>query len=76
MYADNQGAIALAKDSKFHARNKHIVLRYHFIREKIADGYIELEYIQTSRQMADDFTKALPKDAFYTFRDALDLERH
>jgi hypothetical protein len=76
IYADNQGAIALAKDPKFHARTKHIALRHHFIREKIAGGDIELEYIQTSRQMADGFTKALPKDAFYAFRDALGLEAY
>jgi hypothetical protein len=76
IYADNQGAIALARDPKFHARTKHIALRHHFIREKIADGDIELEYVQTSRQMADGFTKALPKDAFYAFRDALGLEKY
>ena len=76
IYCDNQGAIALAKDPKFHARTKHIALRHHFIREKIADGDIELEYIQTCRQMADGFTKALPKNAFYEFRDALGLERY
>jgi len=44
IYADNQGAIALAKDPKFHARTKHIALRHHFIREKVVDGDIELEF--------------------------------
>ena len=74
IYADNQGAIALAKDPKFHQRTKHIDLRYHFIREKVENGDIQLEYMHTSRQMADGFTKALPKDAFYRFRDAVGLE--
>src|SRR5882762_7167445 len=37
---DNQGAIALAKDNKFHARTKHIDIRYHFIREAVEDSTI------------------------------------
>jgi hypothetical protein len=76
IYADNQGAIALAKDPKFHARTKHIAIRHHFIREKVAEGDIELEYTPTSKQVADGMTKALPKDAFYAFRDAIGLERY
>ena len=37
---DNQGAIALAKDNKFHAHTKHIDVRYHFIREVVEDGKV------------------------------------
>lgn len=76
LYADNQGAIALAKDAKFHARTKHIDIQHHWIREKIAAGDIELEYIETTRQIADGFTKPLPKDAFFRFRSALGLEKY
>ena len=57
--ADNQGAIALAKDNKFHARTKHIDLRYHFIREAVDDGKIKMEYIPTIENVADIFTKPL-----------------
>jgi hypothetical protein len=71
IYADNQGAIALAKDPKYHARTKHIDIQHHWIREKIAGGDIKLEYVHTSRQIADGLTKPLPKDAFYAFRKAL-----
>jgi len=42
--------------------------------EKIAEQVVDLEYIQTSKQVADGLTKALPKDAFVAFRDALGLE--
>jgi hypothetical protein len=74
IYCDNQGAIALAKDPKFHPRTKHIAIQHHWVREKIAEQAIDLEYVQTSKQVADGLTKALPKDSFEAFRDALGLE--
>ena len=40
---DNQGAISLAKDNKFHAWTKHIDLQYHFIHEAVEDGKIEMK---------------------------------
>ena len=54
---DNQGAIALAKDNKFHSQMKHIDLRYHFIREAVDDGKIKMEYIPIIKNIADIFTK-------------------
>ena len=74
IYCDNQSAIALAKDPKFHPRTKHIAIQHHWVREKIAEQVVDLEYIQTSKQVADGLTKALPKDTFVAFRDALGLE--
>ena len=74
IYCDNQGAIALAKDPKFHPRTKHIAIQHHWVREKIAEQIVDLEYVQTSKQVADGLTKALPKDSFEAFRDALGLE--
>ena len=41
---DNQGAIALATNPRYHARTKHVDVRYHFIREKITTGLIEVMY--------------------------------
>ena len=61
---DNQGAIALAKDSKYHARTKHIDLRYHFIREAVEDGKICVKYIPTDDNVSDIFTKPLPRPRF------------
>jgi hypothetical protein len=43
--ADSQGAIALAKDNKFHVRTKHIDLCYHFIHEVVKNGKIVMKYI-------------------------------
>jgi hypothetical protein len=41
---------------------------------RFAKQVVDLEYVQTSKQVADGLTKALPKDAFEAFRDALGLE--
>jgi hypothetical protein len=46
------GAIALAKDPKPHPRTKHIAIQHHWLREKIAEQVINLEYVQTSKQVA------------------------
>jgi hypothetical protein len=71
---DNQGAIALAKDNKFHARTKHIDLRYHFIREAVDDGKITMKYVPTADNVADIFTKALGKPKFKQFVGLLGME--
>ena len=73
---DNQGAIALSKDNKFHARlgTKHIDLRYHFIREAVEDGKIKVKYVPTDENVSDIFTKALPKPKFTRFVEMLGLK--
>ncbi|THH16855.1 hypothetical protein EUX98_g9236 [Antrodiella citrinella] len=57
--SDSMGAIALAKDDKFHARTKHIDIRFHFVRYNIEDKKIILTYCPTDDMTADIFTKAL-----------------
>ena len=70
---DNQGAIALSKDNKFHSRMKHIDLRYHFIREAVDEGKINVEYIPTAKNVANVFTKALARPKFEVFIEMLGL---
>jgi hypothetical protein len=70
---DNQGAIALSKDNKFHARTKHIDLRYHFIREAVEDGKIKVKYVPTNDNVSDIFTKALPRPKFQQMAGLLGL---
>jgi hypothetical protein len=70
---DNQGAIALAKDNKFHGRTKHIDLRYHFIREAVEDGKINVKYVPTDDNVSDIFTKPLPRPKFQHFVELLGL---
>ena len=49
VYETNQGAIALAKNSEFHKRTKHIDIRYHFVHEKVEDGHVILESCRHSK---------------------------
>ena len=72
---DNQGAIALLKDNKFHARTKHINIRYHFIREAIEDQKVSVIYLPTDDNPADIFTKPLAKAKFRRFVEMLGLRR-
>ena len=74
IHCDNQGAIALAANPVFHARTKHINIQHHFVREKVAEGKIQLNYVPTEQQIADGLTKPLSKDRFVLFRNALGLE--
>ena len=58
---DNQGAIALAKNPEFHTRTKHIRLQYHFIREAVEEGLVNISFIPTASMPADILTKGLPR---------------
>ena len=60
IHCDNQSAIALAKSGAFHARTKHIDIRYHFIRFSVDQGSISLVYCPTDDMTADTLTKPLP----------------
>ena len=73
IYCDNQGAQALAKNPTNHSRMKHMDIQHHFVREKVAEGQIQLEHVPTQDQIADGLTKPLPRDAFEKFRNALGL---
>ncbi|KAM6514095.1 hypothetical protein FALCPG4_18898 [Fusarium falciforme] len=74
IFGDNQGAIAMSKNPQFHARTKHIEIQHHYCREKVNDGTVDFQYIPTGKQVADGLTKALPKDRFLLFREALGLK--
>jgi hypothetical protein len=67
LYSDNNGAIQLAKNLTFHERSKHIRVRYHFIRQKLADKTISIHYISTKDQKADGLTKPLSISKFKGF---------
>lgn len=71
---DNQGAIALAKDNKFHARTKHINIYYHFVREAVDNDKISVNYISSDENVADIFTKALLRAKFSCFVERLGLK--
>ena len=59
VFCDNQGAIALSENPGKHSRSKHIDVRYHFIRERVDEGQVEIRHVGTLNQAADMLTKAL-----------------
>ncbi|GJS33303.1 retrovirus-related pol polyprotein from transposon TNT 1-94 [Tanacetum coccineum] len=67
LYCDNKSAIALCCNNVQHSRSKHIDIRHHFIREQVEKGVVELYFVRTEYQLADIFTKALPRDEFESF---------
>nr|GEY05265.1 retrovirus-related Pol polyprotein from transposon TNT 1-94 [Tanacetum cinerariifolium] len=62
MYCDNKSAIVLCCNNVQYSRSKHIDIRYHFIKEQVENGVIELYFVNTEYQLADLFTKALGRD--------------
>ncbi|GJX71292.1 retrovirus-related pol polyprotein from transposon TNT 1-94 [Tanacetum coccineum] len=64
LYCDNKSAIALCCNNVQHSRAKHIDVRYHFIKEKVENGIMELYFVRTEYQLADIFTKPLPRELF------------
>ena len=78
---DNISAINISKNPVLHSRTKHIEIRHHFLRDHVLKGDCVLEFVDTKNQLANIFTKPLPKDSFYTIRrelgllDASDLDK-
>ncbi|GJW12412.1 retrovirus-related pol polyprotein from transposon TNT 1-94 [Tanacetum coccineum] len=64
MYCDSKAAIAILCNPVQHSRTKHIDVRYHFIKEQVEKGIVELFFVGTEYQLADLFTKALSEDRF------------
>nr|GEZ26558.1 ribonuclease H-like domain-containing protein [Tanacetum cinerariifolium] len=64
LYCDNRSAIALCCNNVQHSRSKHIDIRHHFIREQVVKGVVELYFMTMDYQLADIFTKALPRQRF------------
>ena len=68
---DNQGAIALSRNPKYHPRTKHIDIKHHFIRDKVAKKEVVLDYCPTEEMLADLLTKPLGKTMFQHFRELM-----
>jgi hypothetical protein len=64
LFCDSQSAIYLTKDQMFHERRKHIDVKYHYVREVIADGKLKVPKISTHDNLADMMTKPVPVAKF------------
>ena len=69
--SDNQAAIYNCKNNTINPKSKHINIKYHKIREIVNNNLIKLEYIKTSDNLADGFTKYLNGSLMTKFRDNL-----
>jgi hypothetical protein len=74
VYCDNQGAITLTTNNKFHAHTKHIDLQYHYVRSLVQSGLLNLQFCPTEDNIADIFTKALPRPRLTKLRAGLGLD--
>ncbi len=61
IYCDNQSAIALTLNLKYHARTKHIEIYYHFVRKNISFKDVMLQYYPIEEMITNVFTKKMPK---------------
>ncbi|GJU78555.1 hypothetical protein Tco_1275625 [Tanacetum coccineum] len=64
IFCDNTSLIAISNNLVLHSRTKHIDIRYHFIRDHILKGDIELHFVPTEYQLADILTKPLDEPTF------------
>ena len=64
IFCDNTSAINIFKNPVMHSKTKHIPIKFHFLREHVTKKNIKLEYVETKEQIADIFTKPLPRETF------------
>lgn len=73
LYIDNNSALKLTRNPEFHNRSKHIDVKHHFVREKVEEGVINTQRVQTRDNLADVLTKALPKPTHEDLMNRLNL---
>jgi hypothetical protein len=71
IYCDNRSTIIISKNSVMHSKMKHILIKYDFLREQVAEKNIRIEYVGTKKQVVGIFKKPLPREAFEYLRQRL-----
>ena len=74
MLSDSQGALVLGKNPVHHNASKHIEVRYHFVRDCVTKGKLDLENISTADNVADVMTKSLAVDRFRSLREQMGVK--
>ena len=75
IFEDNKSAICLAKNPQYHGRAKHIDIKHHFIRQRVQDGDIKLEFCKSEDMIADMLTKGLNFYQFAKLREMAGLKK-
>ncbi|XP_026409959.1 uncharacterized protein LOC113305065 [Papaver somniferum] len=76
LWCDNLGDTYLTMNPVFHGRTKHIKIDYHFIRERVQRGQLDVRFVSSQDQIADIFTKRTPKQRFTSLRSKLTVSDH
>ncbi|KAE8667725.1 hypothetical protein F3Y22_tig00112383pilonHSYRG00494 [Hibiscus syriacus] len=71
VWSDNTSTIAMSANPVYHSRTKHVELDIHFVRERVATGQLQVNFVPSEHQVADGLTKALAKESFVKFRQRL-----
>jgi hypothetical protein len=71
IFCDNTSAISISKNPVMHSKMKHIPIKFHFLWEHVTEKNIKVEYVGTKEQIADIFTKPLPRETFEYLRQKL-----
>ena len=74
LLCDNNSTITLSSNPAFHTKLKHIDTKYKFLCERVSDGQLYLDRVPSKDNIADAFTKALPRGAFVRFRMHMGLQ--
>ena len=74
MKIDNMSAINLAKNPISHGRSKHIEMRFHYLREQVVDGEMNVEHCRTENQIADIMMKGVQVEVFRRLRTMMNID--
>nr|GEU96099.1 hypothetical protein [Tanacetum cinerariifolium] len=74
LYCDNKSVNVLCCNNVQRSRAKHINVRYHFIKEQVENGIVELYFVRTEYKLAEIFTKPLPREGFNFLIEKLDSD--
>ncbi|GJX19059.1 retrovirus-related pol polyprotein from transposon TNT 1-94 [Tanacetum coccineum] len=75
LFCDNQSALYLLRNPTFHSKTKHIRVQYHFVREKVEDGTVDMRKMHTDDNVANYLTKAIKCDKFIWCRSSCGLAK-